>query len=81
MIDVELKKPLTVKTDEATKSTHLMFPLPQLDDVRRVLDQNGIAYSLARDAIQLHKGKPFIAIIEFGRGANAAKIQAALDAA
>ncbi len=79
MTDIETRTPLTVKT-EGDAGPYLMVPLEQLPEVRRVLQQNGIKHTVAPEAVRL-AGKPVIAIIDFGRRADAARIQAALDAA
>jgi len=79
MIDIETRQPLKIIT-EGEAGAYLMVPLDQLADVRRILEERGIAHVVAEDAIQLDD-KPTIAIIEFGRGTSPAVIQAALDAA
>ena len=79
MIDIETQKPISVHV-EGDAGPYLMVPLPQLHDVQRVLEMHEIAFTVSRDAIQLD-GKPFIAIIDFDRATDTARIQAVLDAA
>jgi hypothetical protein len=79
MIDIETRQPVKVNT-EGDAGPYLMVPLDQLNEVRLILQERGIAHIVAEDAIQLD-GKPMIAIVDFGRRANAVDIQAALDAA
>jgi hypothetical protein len=78
MIDSETHKQLKVNM-EGDAGPYLMVPLEQLPDVRRVLQENGIGHSVEPDAIGLD-GKPVIAVINFGRRANVARIQEVLDA-
>ena len=79
MVDVETQRPLKVNT-EGTAGPYLMVPLDQLDTVRAVLNKAGVRHSVSRDAIELD-GRPIIAIIDFGRSADAERIQSVLDAA
>jgi hypothetical protein len=79
MQDVETKRPFRVSAD-GTAGPYLMVPLDQLDDVRLVLNNAGIAHAVSADAIQLD-GRPVIAVIDFGRSADPVRIQQALDAA
>ncbi|MGA2440341.1 MAG: hypothetical protein ABSH08_05255 [Tepidisphaeraceae bacterium] len=79
MEDSETHEQLKVNT-EGDAGPYLMVPLEQLDAVRRVLQQNGIAYVVAEDAIELDD-RPAIAIVDFGIGADTARIQAVLNAA
>lgn len=78
MLDIETKQPLRVSTD-GDAGPYLMFPLDQLEAVRRVLDDRGIAYTVSEDAIQLDDS-PAIVIVDFRRSAEVAEIQEALDA-
>ena len=78
MIDMELAQPLTVHT-EGTAGPYLMVALPQLIDVETVLRDAAIQYSVSRDAIRAD-GHEAVVLIDFGRRADAARIQALLDA-
>lgn len=78
MIDLELNQRLVVRT-EGDAGPYLMVPVQQLPAVEAVLRGQQIPFSITRDAIRLD-GHEAIAVIDFGRGANANFIQAALDA-
>jgi hypothetical protein len=77
MIDVETQERLTVSKDGDT-GPYLMIPLEQLGAVRLIFDRNGITYRVSPNAIGLD-GKPVIAIVNFGRGADINRVQNALD--
>jgi hypothetical protein len=77
MSDVVTKEPLHVSTD-GTVGPYIMVPLDQLDEVRQLLDQHNIRYSVDEDAISLN-GKPYVTVIDLGRGADAAAVQTILD--
>jgi hypothetical protein len=79
VLDIETQSRLVVHV-EGDAGPYLLVPVDQLADVRGVLERNRIAHSLASDAIRLD-GKLAVAIIDFGRRAEAGAIQAALDAA
>jgi hypothetical protein len=55
-----------------------MLPLIQVDEVRRLLNSQGIIHSLEEQAISMDGG-PYIAVINFGRDADVLAIQAVLD--
>jgi hypothetical protein len=57
-----------------------MVTLPQLDVVRAVLDRHEVYYWVDADAISLDN-EPFTTVINFGKGGDAARIQAILDEA
>lgn len=77
MIDVTSRKPLRVSTD-GTAGPYVMVPVSQLDEVRRLLDSNGIRYWVQEDAISLN-GAPFVAVVNLGTGTDPGVVQAALD--
>lgn len=77
MIDVVTKKPLYVSTD-GTAGPYIMVPLDQLDEVRQLLDQRCIHYSVDEDAISLND-EPYVTVIDLGRGTDAVAVQTILD--
>jgi hypothetical protein len=77
MTDVTTKKPLYVSTD-GTSGPYVMVPVSQLDEVRRLFDSRGIGYWVEEEAISLD-GTPEVAVINLGRGADAAAVQTVLD--
>jgi hypothetical protein len=79
MIDAMTRKPLHVSTD-GTAGPYIMLPVDQLTDVRQLLDRHKIRYAVEDDVISLN-GAPETAIIDLGRGADAAAIQSILDGA
>jgi hypothetical protein len=56
-----------------------MVPLQQLSAIQEIFRAAGIGFSVSRDAIQID-GHDAIALIDFGTRADAARIQAVLDA-
>lgn len=77
MTDSTTNKRLGVSTD-GTTGPYIMVPVSQLEDVRRLLDNRRIGYWLEEEAISLD-GSPEVAVINLGRGADAAAVQAILD--
>jgi hypothetical protein len=55
-----------------------MLPYTQLDEVRRILDENRISYWVEDEVIAIDDG-PEIAYVEFPRSESEARIQALLD--
>lgn len=77
MIDAMTRKPLFVSTD-GTAGPYIMLPVSQLDEVCRLLDENGVRYWVEEEAISWN-GEPEVAVIDLGRGGDAARVQALLD--
>lgn len=77
MIDAMTRKRLHVSTD-GEAGPYIMVPFSQLTDVRQVLDDHGIRYTVEEDVISLD-GAPEVAVIDLGGAANADAIQAILD--
>lgn len=77
MTDVTTKKGLRVSTD-GTAGPYIMVPDSQLDEVKRVLDDQRIRYWVEENSISLNNG-PYISVINLGREGNAQTVQAILD--
>jgi len=77
MTDAATQKTLRVSTD-GTAGPYIMVPVSQLDEVRRLLDSRHIGHWVEENAISLD-GAPEIAVINLGRGGDAAAVQAVLD--
>jgi hypothetical protein len=77
MTDTMTQKPLRVSTD-GTAGPYIMLPVNQLDEVRRLLDSRHVGYWVEENAISLN-GAPETAVINLGRGGNAATVQDLLD--
>ena len=77
MNDVELNTKLTVRA-EGDAGPYLLVPIQQLQEVEAVLRAAGVRFSTSRDAIQMD-GHDAIALLDFGRQADAMRIQALLD--
>jgi hypothetical protein len=75
--DTTTKKPLYVSTN-GTAGPYIMLPVSQLDEVRRLLDSQGVGYWVEENVISLN-GAPEVAVINLGRGGDAAAVQAVLD--
>ena len=78
MIDSEMQTKVEVLT-EGGGYPNLMIPLSQLPEVSDILKRHGIPFWVAQDAIQIDD-KPIIAFVNFAVDADAALIQAVLDA-
>lgn len=77
MIDASTSRPLYVSTD-GDSGPYIMVPVRQIDDVRALLDANGVPYWVDEDAISLD-GKPEVTVVNLGRGADPAAVQDILD--
>lgn len=77
MIDVTTRKPIQVETD-GTEWPCIEVPVSQLDAVQQLLDRHGVRYWVHDQLLSMDEG-PYEALIELGRGADAAAIQAILD--
>jgi hypothetical protein len=77
MIDVELETPLVVRT-AGRAGPYLLVPIQQLAEVEAVLRAEDVQFSTSRDAVQVD-GHNAIAMLEFGRKADAAHVQGVLD--
>lgn len=79
MIDEMTKDRIRISTD-GIAGPYLMVPMPQLVRVRDLLDRHTVRYWVDSDAISLD-GKPAIAVINFGRTGDSARIQTLFDEA
>jgi len=77
MIDLTTHKKITVSTD-GEAWPYIMLPLEQLDAVTVILQENNVPFWVDSDAISLN-GKPEVAIVNLGRGADAVHVQQLLD--
>jgi hypothetical protein len=77
MTNTATQKPLRV-SNEGTAGPYIMLPFSQLDEVRQLLDNQGIRYWVSEHAISMDGG-PEMIIINFGREGDAAAVQAVLD--
>ena len=70
-------KRLLVSKD-GTTGPYIMVPVPQLDDVRALLDRNEIGYWVDSAAISINE-EPAIAVINLGRNVDPRHVQTLLD--
>jgi hypothetical protein len=77
MKDVATKQPLYVST-HGTAGSYIMVPVSQLDDLRRLLDQHGVCYSVDEYAISLN-GAPEGTLVNLARGTDTKNVQMILD--
>ncbi len=77
MINRTTKKPIHVSTESAARP-YIALPESQLAEVQRLLNSHGIRYQVDEEVISFN-GEPEEAIIDLGRGADAAAVQAILD--
>ncbi len=77
MTDSTTKEPLRVSTD-STAGPYITLPFSQLDEVRQLLDSRHVGYWVEENVISFN-GAPEEAVINLGRGGDAAAIQAILD--
>jgi hypothetical protein len=79
VIDVMTNEPLRVSTD-GTAGPYIRVPLDQLGVVRKLLDENRIPYLVDEDAISFN-GRPYVTVVDLGRGTDANTVQRILDQA
>jgi hypothetical protein len=77
MIDTMTEKPLHVETHEATWP-YLKLPASQLAEVQQLLKRHAIEHWVADHRFSWDGG-PYVATINFVRGADPKTIQAILD--
>ncbi len=77
MKDVATNQPLRVSTD-GTVGPYLMVSVPQLNQVRSLLERAGVRFWLDESAVSLD-GHTFIAVVNLGRGGDALHVQTILD--
>ena len=77
MTDTTTQKRLRVSAD-GTAGPYIMLPVSQLEEVKALLDRNGIRFWVEENAISWN-GKPETTVINFGRGGNASAVQTILD--
>ena len=77
MTDATTHQRLRVSTD-GTAGPYIMVPVSQLEEVKALLNRHRIQFWVDENAISLD-GKPEIATINLGRGANASAVQSILD--
>ena len=79
MIDTSNGERLQLST-ESESGPYLDLPLSQVDEVRKLLDREGITYWVDSLAISFD-GEPETTVISFSRYVDAARVQAMLDEA
>jgi hypothetical protein len=79
MIDQTTGLPMRVSTDKMA-GPYIRLPYTQLNEVRRVLDSEGIRYWVQENAVSL-SGGPFMVVVNLGHGADANAVQSILDRA
>jgi hypothetical protein len=79
MIDAMTRKPLSVSTGGAA-GPYLVVQVEQVDEIRRLLDEQGVGYWAGEFALSMDGG-PEKTFINFGPDADTRRIQAALDGA
>ena len=77
VLDVLTEQPLNVSTD-GTAGPYIIVPLSQLDQLKQLLKQNGVAFSVEKTGISLN-GKPVDVVVNLELGANIEAIQRILD--
>jgi hypothetical protein len=77
MTNAMTKKPLRVWAEE-TEWPWIPLPVSQLDEVRRILDERSIRYTVDEHYVSLNDG-PFTTIIKLQRGTDGKAVQAVLD--
>ena len=77
MNDSTTKQPLRVLTAGRT-SSYFVLPFTQLDEVRRLLETNGIRYWVS-DSIISFNGAPEVAYVYLGRREDVPIVQKLLD--
>ena len=77
MPDTQTRRKLRISTD-GNAGPYIMVPVAQLEALRSLLMSQNVSHWVESGAISLD-GKPEIAIVNLGRGADVPHIQAVLD--
>jgi hypothetical protein len=77
MLDTQTRRDIRISTD-GDAGPYIMVPVLQLDQLRSLLESHGISHWVESGYISLD-GRPEIAIVNLGRGADVAHTQAILD--
>lgn len=77
MIDATTQQPLRIFTNGAAQP-QIRVLTSQLDEIKRVLDQYTVRYSVSELAISINGG-PERTVVTFGNEADVARIQAIFD--
>jgi len=77
MIDTMTNDRLHVSID-GTAGPYIMVPVSQLGELRELLKKRGVRYDVEENAISFD-GKPEVAVVDLGRGADGSAVQAILD--
>ena len=77
MIDTMTKDRLQVSSD-VIAGPYITVPVSQLGDLCELLDKRRIRYTVEENAIS-YNGKPEVAVVDLGRGADGLAVQAILD--
>jgi hypothetical protein len=78
MTDTTTQKRVTVETDWIS-GPHIMVPVTQADDVKKLLDSENVPYSMDDFSVALDD-EPAVIFFDLGRKANPSEVQALLDA-
>jgi hypothetical protein len=77
MIDSFTKKPIKV-SDDGDSGPYIMVQLDQLDQVKKLLDDADIRYTVDEDAISFN-GQPYTAVVNLGHHVDVLAVQKLLD--
>ena len=77
MIDRMTNKPVKVLT-YGIAGPYMTLPVSQLDDVKKLLGQRGLPYSVDRYTISLN-GREEVIVVNLGSGVNPGEVQQLLD--
>jgi len=77
MIDAITERPLSVSTD-GNSGPYIMVPVSQLEELRLLLDGNGVPYWVDQEAISLD-GRPEVTVVNLGSDTDPNAIQKLLD--
>ena len=77
MIDTTTSKPITVETDGG-EWPYIILPAVKLDEVRALLDTNGIRYWVDAEFLSLDDG-PEVAFVNLQRQTDPVRVQQLLD--
>lgn len=77
MIDTQTRRPIRISTD-GTGGPYIMVPIPQLDELRTLLQVHDVPHWVESGAVSLD-GRAAIAVINLGRGADVARVQSLLN--
>ena len=77
MLDVQTHRKIRISTD-GSAGPYIIVPDPQLRSLQAILEAHKVPHWAESGSVSLD-GRPALAVINLGRGADVARIQAIID--